>query len=664
MAERWRIFVVEDDESLNRNIVSSLRKDGYIVNGSTNGRDAVRILWAEVHDVVICDVNTPGADGFELLQWLRAYRPNTRVVLFGGSAPSLRTQALEGGAVSYLEKPLDMHLLKEELRRLLVQTGFSADLDSFDLLDVIQIVSASRKNIALLISTGLEERGMLCFQNGNLVWAEYGMLRGEEAFFALAAHKNGTVVHQPWNQQVTPNVTQPLSRLILQAFQYRTKYNQIQQQLSGEQQALAPSVLSAPSTAPPSPIQSSPSTLSEQDDDAPFMVLTEYTPDAAMEQATHRIQEAFPAHADTFIPTNNPSPVQTQGIQGRNGMSEKEWWEQTGKFSGIDLHAAASGVPATPLPTSAFDDSGSTSIIAPIGQKTTVELNKGSNGLQHNDLPSWLTDQPTAATPAVRPPPTCPINTSAPLTPIVPTPAEWQATQIQEPLPPIRTSRKLVEQRVKATGPHKAVQTEQRNMKEATDVTDTEERKAASAEWQVPHEENPPQSGPLENLVPSRITNDTHPLRYRQIPRSDGGRGTSSSNLQAMPRPAKRNYNYAALVSALQTLGYSINGFIAAAVVSIDGQPIAQVAVDDLDMSKMCKHFSVVMKSVLQSLDSGVWGEYENVVITSADRYILMRIVGGERNAFQVLVTTREANLGESGSVMVNVEGAITAALR
>ncbi len=648
MAERWRIFVVEDEENLNRNIVSSLRKDSYIVNGSTNGRDAVRTLWAEVHDVVICDVNTPGADGFELLQWLRVYRPNTRVVMLGGSAPSLRARALEGGAVSYLEKPLDMHQLKEELRRLLVQTGFSADLDSFDLLDVIQIVSASRKSIALLISTGLEERGMLCFQNGSLVWAEYGMLRGEEAFFALAAHKNGTVVHQPWNQQVAPNVTQPLSRLILQAFQYRTKYNQTQQQLSGEQQAIV------------QPVVASPLPMSLEDEDAPFMVLTEYSPNSVTGQASNRIQEAFPAQAETFIPPHPSSPVQGQETQGRNGMSEKEWWERTGKFSNVDMHA---GTPsATPHVEEPFDDSGATSIITPVGQRTTIELDKGSGSLHRGDLPSWLTDQPTAATPAIRPPAslTKPIQPSVPVTPIVPPPAEWQATVQQAP---IRTSRRLVEQRVKSLSDSSQVVQTYKIDSEGADA-----RKMASPEWQPPEEENYPESGPLPDLTPSRMTSDTHPLRYRQIPRSDThndtARGSSSSNLQAMPRSTKRNYNYAALVSALQTLGYSINGFIAAAVVSIEGQPIAQVAVDDLDMSRMCKHFSTVMKSVLQSLDSGVWGEYENVVITSADRYILMRIVGGERNAFQVLVTTREANLTESGAVMVNVEGAITAALR
>ncbi len=638
MAERWRIFVVEDEESLNRSIVSSLRKDGYTVNGATNGRDAVRILWAEVHDVVICDLNTPGADGFELLQWLRAYRPNTRVILVGDSNPVLRTHALEGGAVSYLEKPLDLHRLKEELRRLLVQTGFSADLDSFDLLDVIQIVSASRKSIALLISTGLEERGMLCFHNGNLVWAEYGMLRGEEAFFALAAHKTGTVVHQPWNQLVQPNVTQPLSRLVLQAFQYRTKYNSIQQQLSGEQKAVVPSSFA-------------------QEDDTPFMVLTEHV--------TDQIQEPFPAQSNAFVPIN-ASPMSEQDMPGRNGVygmseNEKEWWEQTGKFSGINVRSTPSSVPATPLVDTTPGNSNGTHETSPNAQKKITELHDGSPGnedthVRRNDLPSWLTDQPTAANiPVVRSSsssmPTRDVQSSSPVTPIVPPPVEWQPTQIQSP---IRPSRKLVEQRVKEmTGPQKTLK------------TDTNGQKAASPEWQPHNSEGQRRSGPLQSLTPSRRTSNTHPLQLHNDANREGK--TSSSDAQVISRrseSAKRNYNYAALVSALQTLGYSINGFVAAAVVSMDGHPIAQVAVDDLDISRMCKHFSIVMKNVFQSLDTSVWGAYEDVVITSAERHILLRVIGDEKSAFQVLVTTREAKPSESGEVMANVEGAIVAALR
>jgi predicted regulator of Ras-like GTPase activity (Roadblock/LC7/MglB family) len=126
----------------------------------------------------------------------------------------------------------------------------------------------------------------------------------------------------------------------------------------------------------------------------------------------------------------------------------------------------------------------------------------------------------------------------------------------------------------------------------------------------------------------------------------------------------KRNYNYAALVSALQTVGYSIHGFIATAVVSMDGQAIAQVAVDDIDITVVCKQLSVVLQGVLHTLVSGPWGNHEDTVITTRDHRILMRTIGEERKAFQVLITTRGANLVESLEVMAKLEEAINAALR
>jgi DNA-binding response OmpR family regulator len=305
MSDRYRILVVDDDENLNRSIVNSLRRDGYFVHGVNSGAEAIRLLWTETYDVVISDLKMPGPDGFELLQWLRSYCPNTRMIMVApvGSAVT-RTQALEGGVVSYLEKPLDLHVLKQELRRLLQQTGFSASLDSFDLLDVIQIITMSRKNIALLVNTGLEEQGTLRFQGGELVWAEYGILRGEEAFFALAAHKNGTVVHQPWNEHITPNVTQPLSRLIFQALQYRTKYAAFQQQ-SGEQEAIPPT----------SRVQAR---EAESDDDRPFVTIEElYVPHTPIPETPQTpAPEAMPASASHERMTDEPV----------------EWWQKREGF--------------------------------------------------------------------------------------------------------------------------------------------------------------------------------------------------------------------------------------------------------------------------------------------------------------------------------------------
>ncbi|HVB61345.1 MAG TPA: response regulator [Ktedonobacteraceae bacterium] len=589
MSEQWRILVVEDNEQLNQSIVITLAKDGYVVQGASSGAAAIRLLWSEAYDVVIGNLKTPGADGLELLQWLRAYRPDTRMIMVAASGtPAARSEAYQSGAVSYLEKPLDLHLLKEELRRLLQQTGFSANLDSFDLLDVIQIVTMSRKSIALLVNTGLEERGVLYFQNGELVWAEYGTLLGEEAFFALAAHKNGTVIHQPWQGKITPNVKQPLARLIFQALQYRARYAETSP-------AHGQSVIAQT----PFP--------DEQDifDDTPFLVLAESSP------------------PDTSPLGDVPEP------------GTKEWWQQTGKFSSgghensdNNLHALPTDTPGVNVPS------------IPIRQKKTYPTSEQPSPTRqhlpqdgHSDLPSWLTDQPTKSDlPTLRP---SSLSNTAQLPMIPPTPAEWRP-----PVPSLKPPEQPLQRRT-VDLPKIA----------ARDTKDTRERPAASPEWQ-PGEPGILSSELLQHLTAGGSGDLPDPLALEQL----NGSGASSA-----PRPVKRNY--AALVAALQTLGYSITGFMAVAVVGLDGQPIAQVAIDDLDIAPLCKYFSQLLQNALLALDASQWGEYQDTVITSADRHILLRLVGTEKTTFQVLITTHETDPLESLAIMVNVEGAIEAAL-
>jgi DNA-binding response OmpR family regulator/predicted regulator of Ras-like GTPase activity (Roadblock/LC7/MglB family) len=627
MSDVWRIFVVEAEEALNHNIVNSLRKDGYIVQGVMNGADAIHILWSEEYDVVLCDLKAPGADGFELLQWLRASHPNTRTILIGApDSADLRMQALESGAAGYLEKPLDLHLLKEELRRLLQQTGFSANLDSFDLLDVIQIITMSRKSIALLANTGLEERGLLCFKNGDLVWAEYGILRGEEAFFALAAHKNGTVTQQPWNEQVVANVTQPLSRLIFQALQYRTKYAN-QQPYSGE---LVP--VSGGLSFDEDSMASNTLLMAEDDDDTPFGVLGDSLP--------------------SDVPFAPPVVAQEANISQMDAT--REWWQRSGAMSSLNSEDGL-GVAGVSL-SSALEAAPTMAIDGPVLADSATPAYKAL-GDQRNDLPSWLTEQPTAAHSAI---PSPMLSASAQIPVIRASSPEWQPSQpingalisgMSTGMRAIAGTPKQTtgtHQRKQATGTQKQISQSQNRL-----ITDTGARRASPAEWQMP-EPSALTFAPIEDAAQNAVLIGTN------------GSADFSSTKEASGalQSIKHDYNYSALVSALQSLGYSIPGFIAAAVVNIEGQSIAQVAVDELDISRVCKHFSTILKGTQQSLAQGMWGDFENTVITSSDRYILMRVIGNEHSIFQILITTHEAKPVESLEVMTNVEGAISAALR
>jgi DNA-binding response OmpR family regulator/predicted regulator of Ras-like GTPase activity (Roadblock/LC7/MglB family) len=591
MADVWRIFVVEDDENLNQSIVNALRKDGYIVQSVSNGADAVRVLWSEEYDVVIGDLKTPGAGGFELLQWLRAYRPNTYMILIGDAPLSqVQTRALESGAASYLEMPLDLRFLKEELRRLLQQTGFSADLDSFDLLDIIQMITISRRSMALLVNTGLEERGLLRFQNGELIWAEYGTLRGEEAFFALAAHKNGSVVQQPWNGGGTTNVTQPLSRLIFQALQYRTKYANVQEYSGEQEEAIGAFSL-------------------DDIDDSPFVFAEEAAnPTSApfVSQQTSGSQEAI--KQDTL----NDERART-----------REWWENTGRVTSVQTGQGNSPAFITPGDISSlalnrrspvFDEPGP----APSPAGSTAPINSVP------PLPSWLTDQPTASSlPVIR---SEEATLSAGETFRSSSP-EWQIAPNATDAVQLSSSKRLDDAR-HGLAP-------------------------LSGEWSLAGMAR--QS--LEPVEMPYIASEPEG-RARNLPEKELG-----ESLQELQHLALQDYNYPALVSALQTLGYSIPGFIAAAVVSMDGQPIAQVAVEDVDIAQVCRSLSSTLREMARMLKQERWGSCEQITMSSSMRHLFVSLVGEAGNAFQVLITSREADLVECRQIMTNVEGAIAAAL-
>lgn len=657
MSQQWRILVVEGDEYLNQGIVNSLLKDGYNVQGVLSGAEAIRILWADEQNLVIGDMQLPDADGFDLLQWIRTYRPQIRMIMLAAAnLAGARTRALENGAVGYLEKPIDLRLLKVEVRRLLQQTGFTASLASFDLLDVIQIVNMSRKSISLVVHTGLEEQGMLGFQSGELIWAEYGTLRSEEAFFALAAHKNGTVTQQAWDEHVTPNVKLPLSRLIMQALQYRSKYAAAQQ-LSGELEAVN-TRMAAPAENSPSPVDM---LLAEEIDDRPFTYVTE------------------PPAAPPSPELASPAPARPASIE------PKEWWQDSARYRTVGKSGNLQAVTGNSSPAHKAAPNGHKAAAPVNGSSITPSTVRKTNTGQRSDLPSWLMDQPTQFDMrAMRPSSLSGTGRMAAAPASKPAPAEWQP---QEPAQAAQPSGSIPSAAAPpaSSSPEAASSTNGNGITPYMGVEATTKR-ANVAEWQSPQQMSS-DAAPLSD-TPSVLQSLIKPRQTDELNRHEmGERGIRGATL-AKPAPvfvpdkliapaqteeAKRpsttrplnatRRNYAALVSALQTLGYTLPGFIASAVVGMDGQPIAQVAIEDQDISGMCGDFSVILKSARLVLQQGSWGQHDDTIITSATHHILLRMLDREREVFQALITTRESDPVESLEVMATVEGAIVAAL-
>ena len=101
-----KILVVEDEKPISDLIRLNLRKEGYYCTAVYNGLDAIDLVDKEHFDLVLLDVMLPGADGFEVMDYIR---PLKIPVIFITARANIddRLHGLTSGAEDYMIKPFD-----------------------------------------------------------------------------------------------------------------------------------------------------------------------------------------------------------------------------------------------------------------------------------------------------------------------------------------------------------------------------------------------------------------------------------------------------------------------------------------------------------------------------------------------------------------------------
>lgn len=102
------ILIADDDAAVRRLIQLVLRKDGYRLTLVANGLQALEVLQAETADLVICDLNMPDLDGFQLIAAIKA-TPGLAaipvVVVTAAGQPAQEAEARRLGAAACVLKP-------------------------------------------------------------------------------------------------------------------------------------------------------------------------------------------------------------------------------------------------------------------------------------------------------------------------------------------------------------------------------------------------------------------------------------------------------------------------------------------------------------------------------------------------------------------------------
>ena len=125
---RGHILLVEDDASLARLELGILTAQGYVVTLTESGELALTILREIVPDLVLLDLDLPGAvNGWDVLRALRSYAGTsaTPVLLTSAEATAqkhLRTRGENRSTLDHLPKPYPISTLLKRIERMLGMT--------------------------------------------------------------------------------------------------------------------------------------------------------------------------------------------------------------------------------------------------------------------------------------------------------------------------------------------------------------------------------------------------------------------------------------------------------------------------------------------------------------------------------------------------------------
>ena len=115
-----KLLVIEDSERLRRSLGHGLRRAGFAVDLTADGREGLAYAEVNDYDVILLDLMLPGIDGLTVLRTLRQKGRKTHVLILSAKDQVQdRILGLELGADDYLIKPFAFEELCARVRALI-----------------------------------------------------------------------------------------------------------------------------------------------------------------------------------------------------------------------------------------------------------------------------------------------------------------------------------------------------------------------------------------------------------------------------------------------------------------------------------------------------------------------------------------------------------------
>ncbi|MEN3288081.1 MAG: two-component system, LuxR family, response regulator FixJ [Bradyrhizobium sp.] len=108
MAEKAKVYVIDDDEAMRDSLQFLLESSGFDVTLFDSAQGFLDALAGLAFGCVVSDVRMPGIDGIELLKRMKAARSSCPIVIMTGHGDvPMAVETMKLGAIDFLEKPFE-----------------------------------------------------------------------------------------------------------------------------------------------------------------------------------------------------------------------------------------------------------------------------------------------------------------------------------------------------------------------------------------------------------------------------------------------------------------------------------------------------------------------------------------------------------------------------
>lgn len=169
-----KIFLVEDDKTISKNLILLLRSEGFTVSHASTQGEAVQMLAAGKFDMALVDISLPDGNGFAVCTEIKQTQGIPVIFLTASGDEASVVTGLNMGADDYVTKPFRPRELIARINAALRKADLEPSVFDRNGL-VVDITSGIvKKNGNEVFLSALEYRLLLIFINnpGNIITRE------------------------------------------------------------------------------------------------------------------------------------------------------------------------------------------------------------------------------------------------------------------------------------------------------------------------------------------------------------------------------------------------------------------------------------------------------------------------------------------------------------